>query len=526
MHSTMTMSTTTVLLLLGASASAQAVFDCSAPAPPVLINPVVLGNGSPGSVNAAQLQAALDAGGSIRLDIGTSEIVLSQQLRITRATTLDGNGARLSGGGVTRVFDISNPQLAEYTLNVLNIELTGGNPQGLPGNEFARSGGALLSDHGAEPWRAMRVRLFNVDITGNHAIQTAQDGGGGGLYVIGLKELTLVDSAIDDNSGSNGGGLYSLGTETLNLFDTVVSDNRATGSGGNPGMGGNAGGIGVDGDTRFVNLCRVRVTGNQSRAFGAGLFTTVYDQLSFTRIEDSFVAFNNNTGTSNAHTGGVYLQGGPLLISGTTFRGNQAAGFGGLALFDHQVGANLITTGGTIINSTFVGNLARTGLGGAMNISSTGTLLLQNLTIADNRADCSVCFAGGIQNSPGLPITLRNSILHNNTGGNAFNPWNIRNPVSGSNNLQFPQVRPGSGGQMEAAATPATVFADAQLDPPANNGGLTETLALRAGSPALDTGTRTAALPHDQRRFPRFGSVDIGAYERQNADQILRNGFE
>lgn len=487
---------------------------------------MVLGNGNPGSVSAAQLQAALDAGGAIQLNIGSSEIVLAQQLRITRATTLDGNGARLNGAGVTRVFDISNPQLAEYTFNLLNIELTAGNPQALPGNEFARSGGALLSDHGAEPWRAMRVRLFNVDITDNHAIQTAQDGGGGGIYVIGLKELTLVDSLIDGNSGSNGGGIYSLGTETLNLFDTVVSDNRATGSGGNPGMGGNAGGIGVDGDTRFVNLCRVRLADNQARAFGAGLFTTVYDQLSFTRIEDSTVAFNNNTGTSAAHTGGVYLQGGPMLISGSTFRGNQAAGYGGLALFDHQVGPTLVTTGGSIINSTFVGNLARTGLGGAMNISSTGALLLQNLTIADNRADCAVCFAGGIQNSPGLPITLRNSILHNNTGGNAFNPWNLRNPVSGSNNVQFPQVRPGSGGQMEAPVTPGAVFADALLDPPANNGGLTETVGLRVGSPALDSGSATGALPHDQRRFPRFGNVDIGAFERQNADQILRDGFE
>jgi hypothetical protein len=512
--------------LANTSLHAQANFDCVAPAAPVLTNPVVLGNGSAGSVSAVALQAALNVGGEIRLNIGTSTLALTQQLSITRATTLDGNGATLSGGNTNRLIDISNPQLATYTFNLLNIDLIDGNAQNADGNEVARSGGGILDDHGSEPWRAMRVRLFHVRIASSDAIQTAQDGGGGGLYVVGLKELTLVDSVIEDNSGSNGGGLYSLGTETLNLFDTTVSGNLASGTGGNPGMGGNAGGIGVDGDTRNVNLCRVRLTGNEAHAYGAGLFTTVYDQTSFTRIEDSTIASNNNSGTSNSHTGGVYLQGGPFLIQDSTFRANQATGYGGLALFDHQTGNGLITTSGTVINSTFVGNLARTGLGGAMNISATGSILLQNLTIADNRADCAVCFAGGIQNSPGLAITLRNSILHNNTGGNAFNPWNIRNPVAGSNNVQFPLVRPGSFGQMEVAATPDTVFADALLAAPANNGGPTETLALAALSPAVDTGIATGALALDQRGLPRVGNVDLGAYELQPAAALFQNGFE
>ena len=514
------------LFAISGSAPAQADFNCIPPPAPVLNNPVVLGNGTAGSVTGAQLQAALNVGGDIRLNVGNSEIVLTQQLNVTRATTLDGNGAFLDGNSLVRVIEFSNPQGVEYTFNLINITLINGNSQTAAGDEFARSGGALLNNHGNEPWRAVRLRLFNSRVAASTAIQSAQDGGGGGIYVVGLKELTLVDSIVEKNSGSNGGGIYSLGSETINLFDTYVADNDANGSGGNPGLGGNAGGIGIDGATRNVNLCRVQLSGNRANAYGGGLFTTVYDLSSFTHIRDSTIAFNNSAGSSNAHTGGVYLQGGPFLIRGSTFRENQASGFGGLALFDHQTGSGLISTQGTIINSTFVGNLARTGLGGAMNISATGPILLQNLTIANNRAECSVCFAGGIQNSPGLDITLRNSILHNNTGGNAFNPWNIRNPVSGSKNLQFPQVRPGSGGQMELPATPDTVFADALLGAVADNGGRTETMALLPSSPGINAGTGTGALNRDQRARQRFGSVDIGAFERQPDEPLLRDGYE
>jgi hypothetical protein len=57
--------------------------------------------------------------------------------------------------------------------------------------------------------------------------------------------------------------------------------------------------------------------------------------------------------------------------------------------------------------------------------------------------------------------------------------------------------------------TPGAIFADAQLASIANNGGLTETLALSATSPAVDAGTSTNAPPVDQRGRPRVGAVDV-----------------
>jgi hypothetical protein len=135
-----------------------------------------------------------------------------------------------------------------------------------------------------------------------------------------------------------------------------------------------------------------------------------------------------------------------------------------------------------------------------------------------------VCFAGGIANGSN-PITLRNTLFFNNTGSNAFNPWTLLQPVSGSNNIQWPLVRPGSFGQQENPVTPGAIFADAQLTPIANNGGPTETLALSATSPAVDAGTSTNAPPVDQRGRPRVGGVDVGAYEYAG-DGLFADGFE
>ncbi len=56
---------------------------------------------------------------------------------------------------------------------------------------------------------------------------------------------------------------------------------------------------------------------------------------------------------------------------------------------------------------------------------------------------------------------------------------------------------------------------DPVLGPLTNNGGPTRTMALRAGSPAIDAGDSSAAPLSDQRGFPRpaGSAADIGACE-------------
>lgn len=502
------------LFLASATTLAQPGFDCAAPVAPTSGSWTVLGNGSVGSVTTAALQTALDAGGAIRLNIGTGTLVVNPTLRIRRGTTLDANGATLSGGGQRRVLLVENPNNLHYTFALLNARITGGHtPSGSGAGLFKPTGG---------PWQAVTLRVFDSVFEDNHAIQIAQDDGGGGLYVVGAAELSLVRTRVAGNSGANGGGVYSLGSSLVNLFDSELAGNRATGTGGNPGNGGNGGGLGVDGAQRHINLCRSRLLGNDANAYGGGLFTVAYDQQSFVRLRGSLIQGNRSLGNSNAHTAGVYLQGGPFEIAGSSFIGNIAnRGYGGLSLFDHG-GTN---ASGIIVNSTFQGNVALNGLGGAINLGATGGVTIQNSTIADNRADCDVCFAGGISNAANAPLTLRNVLFRNNTGGNAWNPWTLLNaPVTGSHTIQWPQTRPGSG-QSEAAVTSGSVFADVALGAPASNGGPTPTMALAVGSAAVDAGTGTGAPAVDQRGRPRHGAPDIGAYELQ-ADLIFANGFQ
>jgi hypothetical protein len=263
----------------------------------------------------------------------------------------------------------------------------------------------------------------------------------------------------------------------------------------------------------------VRQHANQANAFGAGLFTVTYSGQSFTRIVDSTLQ-GNVSNASDKLAGGAYIQGSPIEIRGSTFRDNSAAGYTGLALFGY--GGVLE---GTIVNSTFVGNTARNGLGGAMSIAAATSLTLENLTIARNTAPCDVCFAAGIANDSGDTLTMRNVIFEDNIGGNAYNPWAMLHPAAqGAANLQWPQIREGSG-QTETAVAPGTTFASAGLADPASNGGPTQTMAITVGSPAVNSGTSTGALPVDQRGFPRNGAVDIGAFELQG-DAIFDNGFD
>jgi hypothetical protein len=69
---------------------------------------------------------------------------------------------------------------------------------------------------------------------------------------------------------------------------------------------------------------------------------------------------------------------------------------------------------------------------------------------------------------------------------------------------------------------------DPMLGPLQNNGGLTQTMALLSGSPAIDAGNPAGCtdgsghlLKTDQRGMPRpdpedTGGCDIGSYESQN----------
>ena len=204
--------------------------------------------------------------------------------------------------------------------------------------------------------------------------------------------------------------------------------------------------------------------------------------------------FSNNSASNSG--GAINLQSDTVSISNSTFAGNSGGSGGAVFLF----GNSTFTTSGTIVNSTFNANSASNG-GGAIAASSLqgGTVTLTSLTIAGNSAASGV---GGV--SAPSTLTMQDTLLANNSGGNCGG-----GSFSGANNLQFG----------DSTCSGVTV-GDPHLGALADNGGATQTMALGAGSAAIDAGNNATCPALDQRGNARTdgdgnGSVicDIGAYE-------------
>ena len=203
-----------------------------------------------------------------------------------------------------------------------------------------------------------------------------------------------------------------------------------------------------------------------------------------------------------------------LAITGSTFTGNSATGYGGgIANYDTA----------TVNNSTFTENTGCFGGG----IYNAGAFTLTNSTISVNSANSLNAEGGGIcnENEFGVALTLNNTIVAGNTSSTAGNDSDISGQVQLTSAYNL--IGDGSGLPSLAPSNLIGTTADPLiplLGPLANNGGPTQTMALLPTSPAINAGNPTLAvdangnpLITDQRGvgFPRIvnGTVDIGAYE-------------
>lgn len=334
---------------------------------------------------------------------------------------------------------------------------------------------------------------------------------GGGIDNDG--SLTLSESRLSGNSAMHGGGVFS--DRTAVISDTIFADNDAT-------LGG-----GVFGWAAPITVTNSTFTGNSADAGGG-----IYNQRHFNTyrtlaVSDS--AFLDNS----ADSGGAILNHGILAVRNSTFSDNHAIGFqgdGGAVLNDgeaaiagcvfsgndarEQGNGGAISNGGnggdagralmTVANSTFTGNAADYGVGGAIYAGIYGgvdVLIIVNSTLSGNTAG----LGGGIFLHGGT-ATLKNTIVANNRpGGNCRG----NQVADGGGNLSYPGTAcPGING-------------DPVLGPLQDNGGPTWTMALGRGSAAIDAANDAtcAAEPVnnlDQRGIsrPQGANCDIGAVEQ------------
>jgi hypothetical protein len=196
---------------------------------------------------------------------------------------------------------------------------------------------------------------------------------------------------------------------------------------------------------------------------------------------------------------GLHNNGGTVKVSNSTFSGNSASEGNGGAI------ENSGTM--TVTNSTFSGNSGRFG-GGIFN---GGSLKVTNSTFSGNSA---LLAGGGIANgSDQVTATLKNTIV-----ANSFASSECLGASDGGYNL----IEDGS-----CITKNTSRSGDPNLGALAENGGPTQTMALQAGSKAIDQGKAFGATITDQRGLPRTvdfpfitnseggDGSDIGAYEVQ-----------
>lgn len=233
------------------------------------------------------------------------------------------------------------------------------------------------------------------------------------------------------------------------------------------------------------------VTGNIASQNGAGVSAPPEGvNRTAVTIEGSTIADNHITGgTVEALGGGVYVLGKFSMVN-STVSGNTAEstapivqGGGVLLAIDP---ASTEGSEGTIVNSTIAGNsVGVAGIGGGLavynpepSVGGSATLAVKNTIVAGNTGPMGPSNCGAV-------AMLTSD--HN---------------LSGDASCMF--TDPGS----KQNANP-------QLGALQNNGGQTDTMALLAGSPAIDAGTNEGCPATDQRGVarPQGSACDIGAFE-------------
>lgn len=299
-----------------------------------------------------------------------------------------------------------------------------------------------------------------------------------------------------------------------------------------------------------LTLVGSTVSGNTSHGQTAG----IYVSGTFNAV-DSTISGNTTYCASSFCAGAIYSAFGTLKISGSTLSGNTAAADN--VDYGHYVAGAVYAFNSTasFVNSTIAGNHAsgQDVVAGAIMEAhgqqperASNGVTLTNTTVSGNDANVNEVEAqhvsGGILLHTGPAtigrLALGNSIVSGNSalGSSAPNAvLVVTDPAyTASLDIRYSLL----GNALNAApfndAANHNVFSDAPgLGPLQDNGGSTKTMALLAGSAAIDKGSNALAvdagaqpLALDQSGLRRVanGTVDIGAMEFGSS--IFRSGFE
>jgi hypothetical protein len=436
--------------------------------------------------------------------------------------TINGNGAIIERGNVLNKFRLLFAQdRSEVELNQLTIQ---------NGN---------TADTGAGMYCAARTTAtFNNCKFLNNVSTVVQIQGGGAVAIRSFCTTTFNNCEFRNNltTRSNGGAIANvLSTLTINncrflnnkSTSTIIGDNNV------------GGGVYIDGsgtDSGLIRLTNSLFDGNESN-IGAGFSCFMYNTQ---KVIVEGCTFRNNKAVGDDGIGGGFRMlsatitntdltapaeaNTELAMKNCVFHDNSATFQGGGVMLG-QGGGICTLTNCTIVNNRAAQSNGKGGSGGGL-FSNDMEVILKHCTIARNYAGT---LGGGIGNGTDpFDITLYNCILaynisHDNGSGKKRR-MNCRNVYKGNGNIEFPA--PNLADALDGRCTQTVpLHIDPKLGQLSNNGGITATVPLLVGSPAIDAsfGNETQYAPTDQRgvlpeNIPGVGDNgtkirDIGAYE-------------
>ena len=418
---------------------------------------------------------------------------------------------------------------------------------------------------------AKNVSLSGLTIRNGKKTNTFDQGGG--LYWIGGgSHLILTDVVFENNAAYYGGGLYldysTLG-DVVMIDRLVVRANTATAA---------AGGLGVNfGDFAGFDLRNSQVYGNTAFE-GGGIYFQGTPTFGLSSVSIQTSEIYSNTASLSAgfenHSGNatvpVVLQASNLYQNHADVYGGGIGNYGTLAISTATLDTNsAVTRGGGIYNyeggqidmqqTTVSRNTAQTGGGiySELFIHNNAVATLTNSTLSGNSAsqDGAGIYADGGQINllnatiTGNQIVVPPGTTYTGLGGGVyirpFDPLKLTPTATASNTLLAknthsyqpqPPVPDDCFGVLTSLGfnlieqinncnvtnTLGNITGqDPLLGPLQNNGGLTLTQELLAGSPAIDAGNNAACPATDQRGIARpydgngdgTSVCDIGAFE-------------
>lgn len=332
------------------------------------------GGDAPAGCVSEDLQAAIDAGGTVTICEGTYtlDLVAGREVALVgERVTIVGEVAATAPFSMTGIAVQGIVTLAADT-TLSDVDVTGW----IAARGFARldladvsirdGAGLSLVDVG-------EVAFAGVEISGN----TAEEGGG--IYASGVTSIT-GDAVVSFNTATRGGGLYWLGDGTLSGL--TLRDNDAE----------EGGGAWLSGASYSFDV----TMDDNAATTGGGLYVEAEGDLSLSGA----VATENV-----AETGGgvAIVAGGAVALSALTVEGNDATAAAGIYVLATSV----------LLTDTTVSSNAATGSGGGVR-ADVGAVQLERTTLSANAAEHGAGLLWAVPDGGGWLVADEDSALIGN----------------------------------------------------------------------------------------------------------------